>query len=63
MLTQSVVDPVKVVRYALHDSVSIAGLLITTEVGIVESKDDSDSGAPAAGGMPGGMPGMGGMGF
>ena len=63
MFKSGIVDPAKVVRTALQDAASIAGLLITTEVGIVESKDDSDAGAPAPGGMPGGMGGMGGMGF
>tara|TARA_Y100000389_G_scaffold35103_1_gene29850 strand:- start:15483 stop:17135 length:1653 start_codon:yes stop_codon:yes gene_type:complete len=63
MFKVGIVDPAKVVRTALQDAVSIAGLLITTEVGIVENKDDSDSGIPAPGGMPGGMGGMGGMGF
>jgi chaperonin GroEL len=63
MFKYGIVDPAKVVRTALQDAASIAGLLITTEVGIVESKDDSGDGAPASGGMPGGMGGMGGMGF
>ena len=64
MFKYGIVDPAKVVRTALQDAASIAGLLITTEVGIVESKDDSGDGSPASGGMPGGMPGgMGGMGF
>ncbi len=57
MFEAGIVDPAKVVRTALQDASSIAGLLITTEAVVVESKDESD--APA--GMPGGMGGMGGM--
>jgi len=56
MIAMGIVDPVKVVRTALQDAASVAGLLITTEAMIAElPKKD-------AGGMPGGMPGgMGGM--
>jgi len=54
-----VIDPTKVVRTALQDAASVAGLLITTEAAIVERADDKP--APA---MPGGgMGGMGGMDF
>ena len=59
MFKAGIVDPAKVVRTALEDASSIAGLLITTEAAIIEKKEDS-----AAGGAPmGGMGGMGGMGF
>ncbi|MEM9552199.1 MAG: chaperonin GroEL, partial [Pseudomonadota bacterium] len=51
-----VIDPAKVVRTALEDAASVAGLLITTEA-MVADKPQKD--APAAGG---GMPDMGGMG-
>ncbi|MET0240613.1 MAG: chaperonin GroEL, partial [Sphingobium sp.] len=55
-----VIDPTKVVRTALQNAASVAGLLITTEVTIAELADDK--GSPA--GMPGGgMGGMGGMDF
>jgi chaperonin GroEL len=54
-----VVDPTKVVRTALQDAASVAGLLITTEATIAEMPEDK----PAMGGMPGGMGGMGGMDF
>ncbi|MEJ2229162.1 MAG: chaperonin GroEL [Alphaproteobacteria bacterium] len=54
LVTQGVIDPVKVVRTALQDAASIAGLLITTEAMVAE-KPKKD--APAAPGMPGGMPG------
>ncbi len=54
-----VIDPTKVVRVALQDAASVAGLLITTEAAIVEKPEDKS--APA---MPGGgMGGMGGMDF
>lgn len=52
-----VIDPAKVVRVALENAASIAGMFLTTEAVIVDEKED----APAA--MPmGGAPGMGGMG-
>jgi len=59
LLAAGVVDPTKVVRTALQDAASVAGLLITTEATIAELPDDK----PAGGGMPGGMGGMGGMDF
>ena len=56
-----VIDPTKVVRTALQDAASVAGLLITTEAAISEKPDDKPA---MAGGMPGGgMSGMGGMDF
>ena len=59
MIAMGIVDPVKVVRTALQDAASVAGLLVTTEAMVAElPKKDS---APA---MPGGgMGGMGGMDF
>jgi chaperonin GroEL len=57
MIEKGIIDPAKVVRTALQDAASIAGLLITTEAGIAE-RPKKDTG----GGMPGGMGGMGGMG-
>jgi chaperonin GroEL len=58
LVKAGVIDPTKVVRTALQDAASVAGLLITTEAAIAELPDDK----PA---MPGGggMPDMGGMGF
>ena len=60
MFNFGVIDPAKVVRTALQDAASVAGLLITTEA-MVADKPSKDGGA--AGGMPdmGGMGGMGGM--
>jgi chaperonin GroEL len=55
-----IIDPVKVVRTALQDAASVAGLLITTEAMIADIPEKASG--PA--GMPGGgMPDMGGMGF
>ncbi|APX89236.1 chaperonin GroL [Brevirhabdus pacifica] len=58
MFKFGVIDPAKVVRTALEDAASIAGLLITTEA-MVADKPSKD-GAGAGGGMPD-MGGMGGM--
>jgi chaperonin GroEL len=57
MLEAGIVDPAKVVRTALQDAASVAGLLITTEAMVAELPKDKP--APA---MPGGG-GMGGMDF
>ena len=62
MIQMGIVDPVKVVRTALQDAASVAGLLVTTEAMIAEApKKEAAGGMP--GGMPGGMGGMGGMDF
>jgi chaperonin GroEL len=58
MLSKGIIDPTKVVRSALQNAASIAGLLITTEAMVAE-KPKKDAAMPA---MPGGgMGGMGGM--
>jgi chaperonin GroEL len=59
MFKFGVIDPAKVVRTALEDAASIAGLLITTEAMVADKPEPKGSG----GGMPdmGGMGGMGGM--
>ena len=54
MLSAGIVDPAKVVRVALQDAASVAGLMITTEAMVAEAPKKKE--APA---MPGG--GMGGM--
>ncbi|MCF3595655.1 chaperonin GroEL [Rhodobacteraceae bacterium LMO-12] len=61
MFKFGVIDPAKVVRTALEDAASIAGLLITTEAMVADKP--AKEGAGAGGGMPdmGGMGGMGGM--
>lgn len=53
-----IIDPAKVVKTALVDAASVAGLMITTEAAIT----DIPAPAPAAGGGMDGMGGMGGMG-
>ena len=60
MLEAGIVDPAKVVRTALQDAASVAGLLITTEAMVAELPKDKPS-MPMGGG--GGMGGMGGMDF
>ncbi len=55
MIDKGIVDPAKVVRTALQDAASVAGLLVTTEAMIAETPKD----APAMPAMPGGG-GMGG---
>ena len=54
-----IVDPTNIVRTALQNAASIAGLLITTEAMIAEKPKRESAGGP--GGMPGGMGGMGDM--
>jgi chaperonin GroEL len=52
-----VIDPVKVVRVALENAASVAGMFLTTEAVVVEEKEEHPAGPPQ-GGMGGGMPGM-----
>jgi chaperonin GroEL len=64
LVKDGIIDPTKVVRSALQNAASVAGLLITTEAAIVDKPEPASpmpGGAPDMGGM-GGMPGMGGMG-
>ncbi|MGD9846770.1 MAG: TCP-1/cpn60 chaperonin family protein, partial [Variibacter sp.] len=60
MLSAGIVDPAKVVRTALQDAASVAGLLITTEAMVAETPKDPAPAMPGGGGM-GGMGGMGGF--
>jgi chaperonin GroEL len=55
LVKAGIIDPTKVVRTALQDAASVAGLLITTEAMVAEKPEKKES-------MPGGAPGMGGMG-
>jgi chaperonin GroEL len=58
MLQAGIVDPAKVVRTALQDAASVAGLLVTTEAMVAEApKRDNGPAMPGGGGM-GGMGGM-----
>ena len=70
LIKAGVIDPTKVVRFALQNAASVAGLMLTTEAMIAEKpekKDDMGAGAAPGmggggmGGMGGGMGGMGGM--
>ena len=58
MVKLGIIDPTKVVRTALQDAASIAGLLITTEVMVAEKPEKKSPNMPAPD-----MGGMGGMGF
>ena len=60
LVKAGVIDPVKVVRTALQDAASVAGLLITTEAMVAEKPSEGGGGMPAMPDM-GGMGGMGGM--
>ena len=55
MIKMGILDPTKVVRSALQNASSIAGLLITTECSVADGPKSEEAG------MPGGMGGMGGM--
>jgi len=57
LIKAGVIDPTKVVRCALQNAASVAGLLLTTEAMIADKPEKKKAG----GGMPGGMPGMGDM--
>jgi chaperonin GroEL len=59
MMSKGIIDPTKVVRIALQDAASIAGLLITTEAMVAELPKKQGPAMP--GGPGGGMGGMGGM--
>ena len=64
LVKDGIVDPTKVVRTALQDAASVAGLLITTEAMIADKPEKKGAGGgggmPDMGGMGGGMGGMGG---
>jgi len=55
LVQMGVIDPTKVVRFALQNAASVAGLVLTTAAMVADRAEDKE--APA-----GGMPGMGGMG-
>ncbi|HXK66189.1 MAG TPA: TCP-1/cpn60 chaperonin family protein, partial [Spirochaetota bacterium] len=50
LMKAGIIDPAKVVRSALQNAASVAGMLATTEVLITEKKEEEKAG------MPGGMP-------
>lgn len=55
MIDVGIVDPVKVTRSALQNAASVSGMLLTTEAGITEIKEDTPAPAMPAGGGMGGM--------
>jgi len=57
LIAMGIVDPVKVVRTALQDAASVAGLLVTTEAMVAELPKKDAPAMPGGGGM-GGMGGM-----
>ena len=59
LVRAGIVDPTKVVRTALQDAASVAGLLVTTEAMVAEKPEKKDPAMPPGGGMGG----MGDMGF
>ena len=63
MFDAGIIDPTKVVRTSLQDAVSVAGLMITTEVMVTEIPEENKPDAGAAAAAMGGMGGMGGMGM
>jgi chaperonin GroEL len=63
MIQAGVIDPAKVVRTALQDAASVAGILITTEAAVADAPKKASAGGAGGGGDMGGMGGMGGMDF
>ncbi|MFB3109053.1 MAG: chaperonin GroEL, partial [Candidatus Binatia bacterium] len=61
LMKAGIVDPTKVVRTALQNAASIAGLLLTTEAMVAEKPEDKSAMPPMPPGGGGGMGGMGGM--
>lgn len=57
MLTAGIIDPAKVTRSAVQNAASVATMVLTTEALVTDIPEPEKP----AGGMPGGMPGMGGM--
>lgn len=58
MLTAGIIDPAKVTRSAVQNAASVATMVLTTEALVTDIPEKDNT---PAGGMPGGMPGMGGM--
>ena len=63
LVKAGIIDPAKVVRAALQDAASVAGLLITTEAMVAEIPEKKEMPPMPPGGGMGDMGGMGGMGF
>jgi chaperonin GroEL len=58
MVKSGIIDPTKVVRCALQDAASVAGLLVTTEAMVAEKPEKKPMMPPGGGGGMGGMDGM-----
>jgi chaperonin GroEL len=56
MLKEGIIDPVKVVRTAVQNAISVSIMILTTEALVTDLPEKKDS--PMPGGMPGGMGGM-----
>ncbi|MES0349785.1 MAG: chaperonin GroEL [Desulfobacteria bacterium] len=64
LMEAGVIDPTKVVRYAMQNAASVAGLMLTTEAMVAEKPEEKkDMPAMPPGGGMGGMGGMGGGGM
>jgi len=61
LIKAGIIDPTKVVRTALQNAASIAGMMLTTEATIAEKPDERGAGGGMPSMPPGGMGGMGGM--
>lgn len=59
MIKAGIIDPVKVVRSAVQNAISVATMILTTEALVADDPEEKKN-EPS---MPGGMPGMGGMGM
>jgi chaperonin GroEL len=60
LIEAGVIDPKKVVRYALQNAASVASVMLTTEAMIAEKPEENAGGGGMPAGMGGGMGGMGG---
>ena len=60
MISQGIVDPAKVTRSAIQNAASVATMILTTEALVTDLPEKEK---PGGGGMPGGMGGMGDMGY
>jgi chaperonin GroEL len=61
LIEAGVIDPTKVVRFAIQNAGSVASLMLTTEAMIADKPEEKDAMMPPGGGMGGGMGGMPGM--
>jgi len=55
LVAAGIIDPTKVVRTALQDAASVAGLLITTEAAVADAPKPANGGGQSPGGGMGGM--------